>query len=176
MFSFSTKKGGRHHKKMSESVVGSTENGGKRDIIFGACRHNLKKISQLASEFDSVFNLPPTSHRCSTFDQRLCWSTFVFSHRRQMELKWHLCMSLSSFEKLLSFIRSSLKVDMAMAELRGGVIIPEISLYCTLRYLAGGSYMDIVLLVYPNLHSTMLYGRQCMPLSNVKGYELCGKI
>ena len=60
-----------------------------------------------------------------------------------MELKWHLHMSLSSFEKLLSFIRTSLEVDSAMAQLQGGVIIPEISLYCTLRYLASGSYMDI---------------------------------
>ena len=30
-----------------------------------------------------------------------------------------------------------------MAQLRGGVIIPEILLYCTLRYLASGSYTDI---------------------------------
>ena len=29
-----------------------------------------------------------------------------------------------------------------MAQLRGGVIIPEISLYCMLRYLASGSYTD----------------------------------
>ena len=82
-----------------------------------------------------------------------------------MELKWHLHMSLTLFEKLLSFIRTSLKV-----------IIPEIALYCTLRYLAGGSYMDIFLLVYPNLRSTMLYGRQCMPLPDAKTNELCGQI
>ena len=30
-----------------------------------------------------------------------------------------------------------------MAQLQGGVIIPEISLYCTLHYLASGSYTDI---------------------------------
>ena len=63
-----------------------------------------------------------------------------------------------------------------MVQLRGGVIIPEIALYCTLRYLAGGSYTDIFLLVYPNLHSTVLYGRQCLPLSDVKTYELYGQI
>ena len=60
-----------------------------------------------------------------------------------MELKQHLRMSLTSFEKLLSFIRSSLEVDSAMAQLRDGVIIPEIALYCMLRYLASGSYSDI---------------------------------
>ena len=59
-------------QKMSESTIGSNENEKKRDIIFGACHHNIKKISQLVSEFDSVFNLLLTSQRCSTFDQRLC--------------------------------------------------------------------------------------------------------
>ena len=128
---------------MSESTIDSNKNEKKRDIIFGACYHNIKKISQLVSEFDSVFNLSPTSWSCSTFDQRLCWSTFVSNHGRRTELKWYLHMSLTSFEKLLSFIRQSLKVDMAMVELRGGVIIPEIALYCTLRYIAGGLYTDI---------------------------------
>ena len=161
---------------MRESVDESTKNGEKRDIIFGACHHNLKKISQLASEFDSVFNLLVTSWRCSTFNQQLCWSTFVFNHGGRMELKQHLCMSLSSFDKLLSYIRTSLEVDSAMAQLQGGVIILEILLYCTLRYLAGGSYTDIFLLVYPNHCSTVLYGRQCMPLSNAKTYKLCGRI
>ena len=60
-----------------------------------------------------------------------------------MELKWHLHMSMSLFDKLLSYIRTSLEVDSDMSQLRGGVIIPEILLYCTLCYLAGGSYMDI---------------------------------
>ena len=30
-----------------------------------------------------------------------------------------------------------------MVQLQGWVIIPEIALYCMLRYLAGGSYTDI---------------------------------
>ena len=124
-------------------MIGSTKNEKKRDIIFGACHHNIKKISQLVSEFNSVFNLSLTSRRCSTFDQWLCWSTFDSNHGRRMELKRHLCMSLTSFEKLLSFIRKSLEVDLAMAQLRGRVIIPDIALYCTLCYLAGGSYIDI---------------------------------
>ena len=129
---------------MSEPTIDNIENDEKkRDIIFGACHHNINKMCQLVTEFDSVFNLSPTSRRCSTFDQRLCWSTFVSNHGGRTELKRHLCMSLTSFEKLLSFIRQSLEVDSAMAQLRGGVIIPEIALYCTLRYIAGGSYTDI---------------------------------
>ena len=118
-------------QEMREMVNESTENEKKRDIIFGACHHNLKKISHVASEFDSIFNLLPTSHRCSTFDQQLCWCTFVSHHAGRIELKWHLCMSMSSFDKLLSYIKTSLEVDSDMAQLQGGEIIPEILLYCT---------------------------------------------
>ena len=153
---------------MRELVDESTKNGNTRDILFGACHHNLKQILHVASEFDSVFNLLPTSWRCLTFDQQLCWCTFVSNHRGRIELKRHLHMSMSSFDKLLSYIRTSLEVDSDMAQLGGGVIIPEILLYCTLHYLAGGSYMDIFLLVYQKHHSIMLYGRRCMPLSNAK--------
>jgi hypothetical protein len=52
-------------------------------------------------------------------------------------------MKKSSFDKLLEYIRSDLEVDPKMAQLQGGAIIPEVALYCTLRYLAGGSYSDI---------------------------------
>ena len=52
-------------------------------------------------------------------------------------------MPLASFEKLLSFIREDLEVNKDMAMLRGGPILPELALYATLRYLAGGSYSDI---------------------------------
>ena len=56
-------------------------------------------------------------------------------------------MSMSSFDKLLSYIRTSLEVDSDMAWLQGGEIIPEISLYCMLLYLAGVSYTDIFFFV-----------------------------
>ena len=86
-------------------------------------------------------------------------------------------MLMSSFDKLLSYIRESLKVDYNMAWLQGGDIILEILLYCTLCYLAGGSYTDIFfLLVYQVHHSTVLYGRQCMPLSGGKNSEFHGPI
>ena len=119
----------------------------KRDILFGACCHNLKKISHVASEFDSIFNLSPTSHRYSTFNQQLCWCTFISHHAGRIELKWHLHMSMSSFDQLLSYIRKTLEVDSDMAQLQGGVIIPEILVYCMLRYFAGGSYTNIFFFV-----------------------------
>ena len=102
-------------KMMREMVDESTENEKKRDTLFGACHHHIKKIQHVASEFDNIFNLSPTSHRCSTFDQQLCWCTFVTHHTGRIELKRHLHMSMSSFDKLLSYIRESLKVDSNMA-------------------------------------------------------------
>lgn len=52
-------------------------------------------------------------------------------------------MSKASFEKLVMLIQDALAVNQTAADKRGGAIIPEICLYCTLRYLAGGSYLDI---------------------------------
>ena len=134
-------------QKKRETVNESTKIEKKRDILFGACHHNIKKISHVASEFDSIFNLSPTSHRCSTFDQWSCWCTFVTHHTGRMELKQHLCMAVPSFDKLLSYIRTSLEVDSNMAWLQGGETFLEISLYCMHCYLAGGSYTDIFFFV-----------------------------
>jgi hypothetical protein len=51
-----------------------------------------------------------------------------------------------SFNKLLEAIKLYLEVNMDMAGLRGGAILPEICHYMTLRYLAGGLYSDIQLM------------------------------
>ena len=53
-------------------------------------------------------------------------------------------MELDSFLLLLSYIRNFLEVDESKAASCGGKIIPELCLYCTLCYLAGASYLDIV--------------------------------
>jgi hypothetical protein len=52
-------------------------------------------------------------------------------------------MRKESFDKLLGFIYADLVVNELMANNRGGPIILELCLYATLRYLAGGSYLDI---------------------------------
>ena len=76
--------------------------------------------------------------------QRLDWSDYVEKRNRDPEAFWrHLRMSYESFEKLLSYIRADLEVDHRMATLRGGPIMPEVCLFCTLRWLAGGTYLDI---------------------------------
>jgi hypothetical protein len=52
-------------------------------------------------------------------------------------------MTYTLFTKLLDRIRELLEVDDDMVMLWGGKIIPEIHLYATIRYLAGGSYSNI---------------------------------
>jgi hypothetical protein len=79
----------------------------------------------------------------SMFAQRIIWNQIVEKHSECTAFKRHLQMSLESFNKLLTYIRPSLLIDERMAWLQGGPILLELHLYCTLRWLAGGSYSDI---------------------------------
>jgi DDE superfamily endonuclease len=75
--------------------------------------------------------------------QWLIWQDILHKHKDRAVFKRHLCMSPNSFEKLLSYNLHALQIDERMAWLRGGPILPELRLYCTLRWLAGSSYSDI---------------------------------
>ena len=75
--------------------------------------------------------------------QKLNWC-FANTYGHPRIFKRHLRMSRPLFEKLLLFVKDDLTVNESMASLRGGAIIPELCLYCTIRYLAGGSYTDIL--------------------------------
>jgi hypothetical protein len=82
--------------------------------------------------------------RSSLLGQRVDWKWFVAENSTTPTFRRHLRMEYGSFEKLLTFIRPRLVVDNAMGRFRGGAIIPEVRLYCVLRWLAGGSYTDIL--------------------------------
>lgn len=82
--------------------------------------------------------------RQSTFQQRLNWSVFVNIHKDRPFFRRHLRMSYDSFCVLMDHLRDHIYVgDDRMGSLRGGIIILELHLYATIRYLAGGSYSDI---------------------------------
>lgn len=83
------------------------------------------------------------SRNPSLFTQRLNWEAFVATYGDRRDYKRHMRMTRTSFDKLLSFIRNDLEKDQHMAWLRGGPILPEIMLYCCIRWLAGGMYSDI---------------------------------
>ncbi len=88
-----------------------------------------------------------TSRSGSIFGQRLRWYDFVARHGRQTYFTRHIRMSLDSFHKILHYIYDDLTVDELQASRRGGAIIPEVCLYCAIRYLAGGSYTDVLFLL-----------------------------
>jgi hypothetical protein len=81
----------------------------------------------------------------SVFDQRLEWGKFMKKHGKRDFFRRHLRMKPKSFKKLISFIKEDIQPNERMADMRGGAIIPEIRLYCTIRWLAGGSYSDIMI-------------------------------
>ena len=64
-----------------------------------------------------------------------------------LEFWQHLPMTFQSFQKLVRLLHNGLLINQEMASLCGGAIIPELCVYITLWYLAGGSYMDIFFLV-----------------------------
>ena len=89
-------------------------------------------------------HLFPPHRDPSVFEQRLMWADYVSWHSKRNHTFTHrLRMELVSFNKLLELIREDLEVNQSMADLRGGPIIPELCLFCTIRWLAGGSYVDI---------------------------------
>ena len=80
----------------------------------------------------------------ATLQQRCRWDRFVLLNHDRPMFRRHLRMTYGSFLVLLDKIRPNLPViDEKMGDLRGGVIIPELRLYSTIRYLAGASYTDI---------------------------------
>jgi hypothetical protein len=79
----------------------------------------------------------------SFFDQHLCCDKYCEKHTSRGSFKIRLRMHKHSFDKLLLYGHQDLLVNETIAKPRGGAIIPELCLYCTLRWLAGGSYLDI---------------------------------
>jgi hypothetical protein len=86
----------------------------------------------------------PCIRKVSNFNQRLLWNDFSSRNRSNFDFVRLLRMKQRSFNKLLDWIYDDLEVDNTMAALRGGAIIPELRLFLTLRYLAGGTYLDII--------------------------------
>jgi hypothetical protein len=102
-------------------------------------------INLLAYGTMLMTQLLPSSRDPSVFEQRLMWADYIERHsRRDRTFTRRLRMNLESFNKLLELIREDLLVNQKMADLRGGPIIPELCLFCTVRWLAGGSYLDII--------------------------------
>ena len=103
--------------------------------------------STIITELDSVLDVSKKSRRESIFDPHLVWHVFASHHSICLEFHQRLHVSFQSVQKLVGLLNDSLLVDQEMASLCGGAIIPELCVYITLQYLAGGSYMDIFFLI-----------------------------
>jgi DDE superfamily endonuclease len=103
----------------------------------------LLAVLQLMLVCVAALYLVPEKRNRSLIEQRLAWDEYCWRHHQRGTLKRRIRMSKDSFDKLVLLIQDDLVVDDASADKRGGAILPEICLYCTLRYLAGGSYLDI---------------------------------
>jgi hypothetical protein len=78
---------------------------------------------------------------------RMNWNAYMNQYMNDPSFERTIRMSRPSFCKLVDLLRDKLVVDNNQAERRGGGILPEVCLYMTIRYLAGGSYLDITKLV-----------------------------
>jgi hypothetical protein len=85
----------------------------------------------------------PAERNISIVEQRLVWDNFVGKYGGRHDFERSIRMKLSSFKLLLSYVHQELLVDDVQASRRGVPIIPELCLFCTIRYLSGGSYLDI---------------------------------
>jgi hypothetical protein len=84
-----------------------------------------------------TIHLLPQQRDPLVYDQRLMWANYVERHtRRNGTFTRRLRMELGSFDKLLEIIREDLEVNQNMANLRGGPIIPDLCLFCTIRPVA----------------------------------------
>jgi DDE superfamily endonuclease len=108
------------------------------------------------------------------FNVRLNLTAFLLDRLQDPLHARRLRMKYESFVKLVDMLRAPLEVNIEMAARRGGAITPEACVYATLRYLAGGSYVDISDLLgirpasfYSTLRKTLLAIIECEALQLV---------
>lgn len=104
-------------------------------------------ITTIVILFGIIANANNQRRSPSNFEQRLMWDRIVETHGSRATFHRHMRMRRESFGKLLSYIRDDLEVSHLQASRRGGAILPQLRLYCTIRWLAGGSYSDIYMYV-----------------------------
>ena len=88
------------------------------------------------------------------FHLQLTWDKFIENNQGHPDFHCLLQVDIESFYLLLSLICDAIQVDEAKTASCGGMIIPELRLYCTLHYFAGESYLDVS--VFLGLHCFFL--------------------
>lgn len=104
--------------------------------------------------------------------QRLLWNEYWNRNAENPEFERLIRMPRQAFLNLVDLLRNDLQVDAKMASMRGGEISPEMAVFLTIRYLAGGTALDIKELLeisratfYYVLKKTLLAICQCDELN-----------
>jgi hypothetical protein len=95
---------------------------------------------------------------------RIEWSRHLdFLEREQKAFRRLYRMERHSFEKLCLLLKPHIEKDESMSKVRTGKgpITPEIALHCLLRWLAGGSYLDIRLYAGISVSSFYVVVHRC---------------
>jgi hypothetical protein len=124
-----------------------------REAIASARRERAKKLAILTmimeeesdEEHARTSKVPKARTRSSPLERaRLNWSSFKEGKVRDGTFARTFRMDVPSFEKLESMLRPRLQKDNDMAlRSSSGAIEPSVRLAITLRFLAGGSYLDL---------------------------------
>jgi len=86
----------------------------------------------------------PHVHNPPSVEQRLIWSDYEKRNIRRGTFRRALRMEKHSFDNLVNLVQHTLSVDASMAKLRRGAIVPELCVFCAIRYFVGGSHLDII--------------------------------
>mmetsp|Transcript_33 Transcript_33/g.162 ORF Transcript_33/g.162 Transcript_33/m.162 type:complete len:325 (+) Transcript_33:1459-2433(+) len=90
----------------------------------------------------------------SVKEQRMDWESFLSKYNSKPEYIRHMRMPAEDFDVLLSYVKPLLTLDEKQSLRRGATpIIPELKLYCCIRWLAGGSYSDVAIHVNVSITS-----------------------
>ena len=111
--------------------------------------------------------------------RRIDMKAFMAQYVNCPKFERNIRMRRDSFYKLVELLRRDVQSDENMATRRGGAITPEMCTYLTLRYLAGGSYLDICVHLqishaafYYCLYKTLIAICQCKVLDIVFPIEV----
>ena len=136
------------------------------------CHHDMLLTSCIITELDSVFQ-----HIQEIKKEMHFQPTFIMAYICPMTLHMPrillipMYIFLRSFKMLVGLLKESLMVEQEMASLWGSAIIPELCVYVTLQYLAGGLYMDIFYLV--SILQALFY---CLLWKTIKAINNCPEL
>ena len=131
-------------------------------------------MSDSDSEFDDddddglmrLLLCAPETRADRTYRVRLVWDEHVQQLEIEKKFERTYRMSHWSFTKLFDLIRHDISINEHMSYVCSAgstrAIIPEIVLHCFIRYLAGGSYLDVCLCAQMSVPSFYRCKNMCL--------------